>query len=76
METRQELVIQYMVSHGLHEGYTTREIATMMDTTTNAILAAFKRLQKKGRVFYFQGKDGGKWFLTGAEKTRIYQSAS
>lgn len=64
---RQDLIIQYMASHNIHEGYTTREIATMMDTTTNAILAAFKRLQKKERVFHFDGK----WYVTGKEKIAL-----
>lgn len=61
---RQELIVQYMLNKNPDEGYTTREIASMMDVTTNAILAAFKRLRKKGRVYYYQNK----WWLSGSEK--------
>lgn len=61
---RQNKIADYMYQHGMNNGYTTREIATMMDTTTNAILSGLKRMRKAGRVFHHQNK----WYLTGSEK--------
>lgn len=72
MSERQETIVAYMYDHGKNEGYTTREMATVMDTSTGAVLNGLKRLRKSGRVFQIMGK----WYLSGNEIMRKDKSAT
>lgn len=63
---RQNAIITYMVTRDPDRPYSTRDIATALNCTTNAALAAFKRLRTKGQVFRFQNM----WHLTSTEKLK------
>ena len=61
---RQESIIDYMFKFK-DEGNTTRQVADSLGLTTSAVLAAFKRLRTKGRVYNLNDR----WYLSTLEKS-------
>ncbi len=68
--TRQNSMIEYMVTRGPARPYSTRDIAGALNISTGAALAAFKRLRKKGSVFHLSGY----WYLTDSERLKHSQA--